>query len=240
MEIKRSKEVYEIGDQRILVFSDLHCTKSFYKGKFERLKAIISQYDKVIINGDFFDNWAITFNEFVSSEWNKLFDLLKSKHTIYILGNHEYGTDQCLSNLDERVYNFCDEICLSKDLILKSGRIVSIEHGHLAWKDEFKSKLSVFGLFLIKRFELGNLIAIIYNFLMNFDWYIKFEKYIWGKYNYRFKKILQLDPDKYYVFGHIHYLDHDDNYYNSGYMIGKYFSYLTIENSTILLHEEFI
>ncbi len=41
---------------RILVISDTHLTHKFDQRKFEYLLSIISQADKVIINGDFWDS----------------------------------------------------------------------------------------------------------------------------------------------------------------------------------------
>lgn len=74
---------------KILVFSDTHLTHQFDQKKFLFLKRIISDADQVIINGDFWDGYKITFDDFISSSWNKLFSLLKSKKSIYIFGNHD-------------------------------------------------------------------------------------------------------------------------------------------------------
>src|SRR3990170_7877882 len=74
---------------KILVFSDSHLTDKFEEKKFDFLKKIIRQSDLVIINGDFWDGYLTTFSRFISSDWNKLFPLLKSKKTIYIYGNHD-------------------------------------------------------------------------------------------------------------------------------------------------------
>ena len=68
------------------------------------MKKIIREADRVIIAGDFWDGWFLTFGEFIESEWSKLFPLLKEKHTIYIYGNHDIE-----SACDERVSLFCDK-----------------------------------------------------------------------------------------------------------------------------------
>src|SRR3990172_1424130 len=62
---------------KILVFSDSHLTDKFEEKKFYFLKKIIRQSDFVIINGDFWDGYLTTFNRFISSNWSKLFPLLK-------------------------------------------------------------------------------------------------------------------------------------------------------------------
>ncbi|KKP50689.1 MAG: hypothetical protein UR42_C0024G0015, partial [Candidatus Roizmanbacteria bacterium GW2011_GWA2_33_33] len=48
----------------ILVFSDTHLYLPFDGKKFNFLKKIISDSDQVIINGDFFDDYMISFDEF--------------------------------------------------------------------------------------------------------------------------------------------------------------------------------
>ena len=73
----------------ILVFSDTHLYLPFDQKKFNFLKKIISESDRVIINGDFFDGYMIKFSKFIDSPWNQLFPLLKNKKTVYIFGNHD-------------------------------------------------------------------------------------------------------------------------------------------------------
>lgn len=89
---------------KTLIISDTHLTNKFQKKKYDKLVDLINKFDFVIINGDFWEGLQITFDQFVNSEWNKLFPLLKAKNTVYIYGNHdakEYS--------DERVYQFCDK-----------------------------------------------------------------------------------------------------------------------------------
>lgn len=74
---------------KILIISDLHLTPQFDLKKFLFLQEIIGKADQVIINGDFWEGLSCLFDDFVNSEWNQLFPLLKSKNTIYIYGNHD-------------------------------------------------------------------------------------------------------------------------------------------------------
>jgi len=69
---------------KILVFSDTHLTDRFDQGKFRFLQKIINFSDQVIINGDFWDSWFTNFDDFVNSEWRKLFPILLKKRAIYI------------------------------------------------------------------------------------------------------------------------------------------------------------
>jgi len=88
------------------------------------LKKIISNADKVIINGDFWDGLFITFDDFLASPWQALFPLLKKKETIYIYGNHD-KRERC----DKRVNLFSDFQAESYSLPLKD-KVLFITHGH--------------------------------------------------------------------------------------------------------------
>lgn len=74
---------------KILVFSDTHLTSQFDRKKFEFLKGVINTSDMVIINGDFWDSDYTSYQEFISSDWKKLFLLLKEREVVYIAGNHD-------------------------------------------------------------------------------------------------------------------------------------------------------
>jgi len=87
-----------------LVFSDTHFTKNFHQRQFETLSKLISESDKVIINGDFWEGLSVSFDDFMKSGWNKLFPLLKQKDTVYVYGNHDDKTHS-----DTRVYEFCNK-----------------------------------------------------------------------------------------------------------------------------------
>lgn len=87
-----------------LVFSDTHFTRYFEPKRYNKLVELINKVDTVIINGDFWEGLSISFNNFMNSEWKKLFPLLKSKNTIYVYGNHD---DPAVS--DERIYEFCSQ-----------------------------------------------------------------------------------------------------------------------------------
>jgi predicted phosphodiesterase len=74
---------------RTLVISDLHLTHHFDQRKFQLLKELLSNVDRVVLNGDFWDSYISTFEQFITSEWTQLFSILKSKETYYIFGNHD-------------------------------------------------------------------------------------------------------------------------------------------------------
>ncbi|PIS21984.1 hypothetical protein COT50_04325 [candidate division WWE3 bacterium CG08_land_8_20_14_0_20_41_10] len=107
-----------------LVFSDTHFGKKFHKRRFDALSKLISKSDKIIINGDFWEGLAISFGDFLASDWNKLFPLLKQKQTIYIYGNHDH---QMYS--DDRVYQFCNQAVTEYTLETPLHKYL-FRHGH--------------------------------------------------------------------------------------------------------------
>lgn len=109
---------------KLLIFSDTHLTNRFEPKKFALLKRIISEADKVIINGDFWDGYYISFDQFLYTKWRELFPLLKERHTIYISGNHDKFT-----SIDDRALIFCDEYCEYKKFIVGNIKL-HIEHGN--------------------------------------------------------------------------------------------------------------
>ncbi len=87
-----------------LVISDLHLDRSFDAPRFRRLRELIDQHDHVIICGDLWEGYSITFDEFLQSQWNTLFPLLKERDTVYIYGNHDRKVKS-----DDRIYTFCTQ-----------------------------------------------------------------------------------------------------------------------------------
>jgi predicted phosphodiesterase len=87
-----------------LVFSDTHFTRKFDQKRFKKLAALIKRADRIIIDGDFWEGLSIRFDDFMKSEWSRLFPLLKAKDTIYVFGNHD---DPAVS--DAKIYDFCNQ-----------------------------------------------------------------------------------------------------------------------------------
>src|SRR3990167_6496286 len=129
---------------KILVFSDSHLYLPFDEKKFQFLKKIIIDADRVIVNGDFFDNYMIDFNRFIASPWRQLFPYLLQKRAIYIYGNH-----------DKRIYsnpkvNLFSVIQAERYKIKTANKTFIFEHGHkirvtpdAKWKIEEAAKLVV-------------------------------------------------------------------------------------------------
>ncbi len=113
-----------------LVISDTHLGK-YDKQKDRFLRNLIKDYDRIIINGDFWDNWGgCSFSEFINSRYKELFKLLKSKETIYIYGNHdtEAAGQKELANIFANVQGSEYELQIGKYKY-------HFEHGHRFFYD---------------------------------------------------------------------------------------------------------
>lgn len=114
---------------KTLVCSDIHLRNKFEPKKFVYLKNLFSQFDQIIINGDFWCVFSDDFSDFFKSPWRHLFPILKSKKTIYVNGNHD-PAKYTLGDLKL----FCQENV--PEYKLQSGKnLFHIIHGHqyLPW-----------------------------------------------------------------------------------------------------------
>ena len=216
---------------KVLIFSDTHLTSCFEKKKFQYLQRIISSADRVIINGDLWDGFLISFQDFYQSEWKKLFPLLKQKDTIYLFGNHD---EQHLNNLKllgefsqktAQTYSFQD-----------SGIQYIIEHGHRIFPTElgcenveskiFRSKVMLWGM-------AEKLLACIFG--QSYQILLKKNNTILKKsYTYT-------SPEKiFHIFGHTHCseVDSQKNFINTGIIRHGLGQYMMIENGKVSIVNE--
>lgn len=108
----------------LLIISDLHLTDKFNQKRFDELNDAFSKVDQVILNGDFWDSYRCSFDQFITSKWSNLFPLLLNKKTIYLYGNHDLKEDS-----DERVNLFSLEQGIFREIPWKD-KILHIEHGN--------------------------------------------------------------------------------------------------------------
>ncbi len=213
---------------KILVISDVHLTEKFDEKKYNFLKKIISSVDQVILNGDFWDGHASTFNSFINSKWKRLFPLLKSKKSVYLYGNH----DRKLFS-DRRVNLFSSEEALQYGVISGNKRFI-IEHGNRIcpfWDEEHEKVPKLIEPFVL----IGATIAV-----KTLGKY--FFKIVSFPFNRKMKKTIKKTAKKneMYIFGHTHFAEIDlKNYFaNSGFIQDGFAQYILIENGKIELKEE--
>lgn len=117
-----------------LILSDLHLRSGYEKNKAEYLMNLISRYSNIIINGDFYEAVYYNANQFLNSRYKDLIDLLKSRNTIYLYGNHD--PKEYAQKVAEYVSN---GNAFTEYKIDIGGKKYHIEHGHrLAHEKEIK------------------------------------------------------------------------------------------------------
>lgn len=206
---------------KILVFSDTHLRLPFDEKKFKFLKGIIQKADQVIINGDFWDGYIISFDQFISSPWQNLFPLLKKKKTIYIFGNHD---KKILA--DHRIYLFSHFQTPQYQLKINGSHLI-FEHGN-RWLPAIDDVL-----------KIKKVPSIIQKIFINLhDRQVRkkgkdFLKKLFKKNNETIKEKIKskLTHGQFFVFGHTHYPEIDENsrFANCGTITDGFASYLLID-----------
>jgi predicted phosphodiesterase len=217
---------------KTLVISDTHFYTKVDSVLLDYILDLLSRADKVILNGDFWDGFLCSFDEFYHSGWNKLFKKLKEKKAVYIHGNH----DEAMF-MDDRVHDFSVEQQYRFEYE-QAGKKYLFEHGHQI-APEFDSRHphitthfkrfypffyhnvmygnSDFSHFVFNRFVLSSekkRDSIITNYISSLDNCV-YDQYVCGH-------------------SHIFHKKPVGNYLNSGVVRMNTASYLLIDGSDIL------
>lgn len=205
---------------KTVILSDTHLSSKFYPKKFEYLKSIIEDADKVIIAGDFWDGFLLSFDDFVHSKWQDLFPLLLEKQAVYLYGNHD-RPEWC----DERVSLFSVEQGMNTVFDLH-GRDYYVTHGHLVF-ESFEDKWPVFNKKLFLR--LGSIIDVTHKFL----WGKRFLKDGSGINGPMSRWVMEnLSDTQTLICGHSHYPESNiaSRFLNSGFIGLGYASHVLIDS----------
>jgi predicted phosphodiesterase len=209
---------------KISVFSDTHLYLPFDQKKYNFLKKVINSSDRVIINGDFFDDYMITFDNFMNSPWKQLFPLLKKKKTVYVFGNHDQKkyTDKRLSLFSIKQTD--------KYLLKTKSRTFIFVHGH-----QFRQTADLFLANAIKpvvSFVVS--IAHITRQLMVTLFGRKFLELRFGYRNGAIKKeaTATIKDNEFIVIGHNHWaeVDEKNHFASCGAILYGFAQYLTIDS----------
>ncbi len=213
---------------KYLIFSDSHLSVKFDRKKFNFLTKIISSADRVIINGDFWEGYNCTFNQFINSPWKQLFPLLKKKYTVYVYGNHdkrEFADKnvKLFSSLQTKKYN------------LKLGnKTFFFEHGDRLMP-LLDSKFNHFPKLLNQFLDMieGSVLRLFGNLHLY---------YFFHPLNERIKEMIagRFKTNEYFVCGHTNFAEIDlkRHFINSGFIKHGIGRYLIINERKISLHEE--
>ncbi len=221
---------------KILVFSDTHLYMPFDQKKFDYLKKIIIGADQIIINGDFFDDYMISFDDFIKSPWNQLFPLLKEKKAVYVFGNHD---QQKFS--DTRLSLFSDLQTHDYKLSINNRQFI-FTHGHQFRKT---ADLSIKNITIVM--PVVNFIINIAHFFRQTMVNILGRTFLKLRFAYRNKATKEralktIKSDQFIIVGHNHWAEVDEvnHFACCGAILYGFAQYLTIdsESGKITLHEE--
>ncbi len=215
---------------KILVFSDTHLSPYFEEKKFRFLENIIKKAGKVIINGDFWEGYTCSFQQFIASPWKHLFPLLKKKKTVYIFGNHDKK-----DFIDRKTLPFALSY-FNKHAFSLHNKSFVIEHGnklgpHLDDKLHLK-KLP---------FVLAKTSEVLQRFVIRKLGKLGMQKFFAPLNKIIKKNIKNINKENsIYVTGHTHYgeVDIKNNFANSGIIKYGFGQYLLIDKGKIHLKEE--
>lgn len=211
---------------KTLIVSDIHLTHIFDEKKFLFLENLFSSFEKIILNGDFWDGYSTTFDRFISSRWNALFPLLKKKGAIYLYGNHDKKHFS-----DERTSLFSISQKDSHVIELKS-LTYHVEHGHILYPASD-------GILPISRKFFGYLNFIFQRFEYLFVRYLGSpHNFILKAANRTIKKKLRIQQfPHWYLCGHTHFAEFDSHnkFANSGFVQYGKATYLIADSSGLSL-----
>jgi len=215
---------------RTIIFSDTHLTEKFDQRRFNFLKRLIQSADEIIINGDFWEGLAISFDQFVNSEWKQLFPYLKNK-TTYIYGNHDP------KKISDRRVNLFSKAQLEKKKIKVNGYVLLIEHGdkHTPNLENIVDNQLVLNLAVRLHEKLENLgFKVVGQRFFDHFLYKNFTE------NLRNYAQIKLSNKEILVSGHSHSAKYEpeNNFINSGFIRHGVAQYLIVEDEKIKLIEE--
>ncbi len=222
---------------RTLVFSDSHLgvSKVFDEKKFRFLEGIIKQADQVIINGDFWEGFLLTFEQFKHTPYRHLFPLLKARHTVYIPGNHDYTG---MSETDTSL--FADTKTIRYEMKFNGNRLI-FEHGDRLAHFSLKNIVPRAAKPYLRKPILRTLNMVEYVTTKKLNKYSSLQ-FMQKKLNKKIKKNILpgLKENEILIVGHTHAAEFNpkERFINTGMVKWGIGQYLMIENDKMTPHEE--
>lgn len=239
----------DYAGKKILIISDLHLTFLSSHKKIDSFVSLVSKYDKIILNGDFLDDY-FPYSWFSNKKFKKISYALLKKEVVYVFGNHDPDT----KGLREKTKDFVNHYCEHFFLKIKNKKIC-VTHGnhlHPSFDDVFKNlKVSKKLKYILKPiYELGR--RLMYPlFIFYKKAILKVSIFFKKKYLKNLKRINKkmkktalekfsfMDADV-FISGHSHYAEAKKNasYYNSGSNVDGFLEYISIESGKIFLKKD--
>ncbi len=214
---------------KTLVVSDLHLGKSINTKKLDFLYSLFSLYDNIVLNGDFWCYYNFNFKDFLESDWNKLFPVLKQRETVYIYGNHD-KEEWCLGGA-----NKFSNIQTERHILNIGDKKYCIEHGDLPLNILCSSNKLVIQVSRLIN-PIGNMISKTLN--TNLDNNVLSQKISYFC-NIQLKKYAMKNfTDMYYICGHTHYAEIDEKckYVNTGRIGNRVAEFFEIKDNSFKLN----
>jgi len=218
---------------KYLIFSDTHLSGySFDQNQYDKLVEVISTADRVIINGDFFDAYLSTFNDFYLSQWSQLFPLLKKKKAIYIYGNHDRP-----EYMDERVTDFSVEQTYRKEITLNNKAFI-VQHGQ-SFAPDFDGRfpsISYYLAWFYPRYFYHEQNDTWFNKLFIKHYIGNKNKFIHGELKKSIEYLKKRNPsckNQWFICGHSHIAEHNQQlkFVNTGLFRRGFAEYAFLEES---------
>lgn len=107
-----------------IILSDLHIGEKVNKKRKRAFLETFRNYDRIILNGDFLDDFW-DYSKTRQSGWSPVFELLKQKEVIYIFGNHDRDSIELRQATSDFITSYHEEYFLPV-----SDKELVIQHGH--------------------------------------------------------------------------------------------------------------
>lgn len=221
---------------KTIVFSDTHLTVTFDHKKFLFLQKIIKNADKVIIAGDFWEGLLHSSDEFLTSDWKKLLDLLAQKNTIYVVGNHD---DEITKKRKKLTFA---KVYYDRYTFKQGSKRYIVHHGHQFPLSFHKKFLGLIDLdFLGRSYKSWIHIYVLVEKTLTqlFGTYVL--QRIYRQFNKELKKIIAStrQENDIFIFGHTHSaeIDLENGFVNTGFVRHGLGQYVEITDDNIELKQ---
>jgi len=230
-----------------IILSDLHLgSNNIHHGRLHAFLEIIETFDRVILNGDFLDDhWD--YEKTMVSEWKPLFDLLKTKETIYLFGNHDVDSISLRSATKEIINEYAETyhvLVHDRELIIMHGHTVYPRLGGILYKPQKSWWRKILQKVLkVVSYIVYPIILIVRFFIERHPQLVKLQRPLIAKQNEVMKQYAKgnLEPDQILVCGHSHLAEFspEQQFINEGANAYERVEYLSIRDNNIelVIHE---
>lgn len=226
-----------------IIISDLHIGERVNKKRKKAFLETFKKYDRIILNGDFLDDFW-DYSKTMDSKWKPVFELLKTKETIYLFGNHDRDSAALRNATANFIDSYHDEYLLAvadKELVIRHGHRIYPRPDGVIYNNP-KNILQKFIKWVVKRIW-SVLYPVILITRFSIEKYPKTLAYLQRWFvkpqNQRMKKYAKknLEPHQILVCGHSHFAEFtpEKQFINEGANSYNRIEYLSIRDEKMEL-----